>query len=147
MIASFGKPRCGRVIVALLVMAWLPYTSTRCIEDSATKTGRRFLPAAPDGRADSHRGQGHAPHPAEGTRRGRDDHEHGQDPWGTCCESTGKYAFTVTSRPPAAKPTVRVVTLATEIVVTDRLPAFWHRPAQHLAHGPPAYLRYATLLI
>lgn len=65
-----------------------------------------------------------------------------------CCNSTGVCAFTVTSQAPSSEPVFHIVTATGP---SDALngPGFeaGRRLSRAFAHGPPTYLRLATLLI
>ena len=78
-------------------------------------------------------------------------HHDGHDgsmPGHTCCELTGKYAFTVASSPPSAAPSVVLVTMPTLAETPAGLLAVRPRglSPEPTQHAPP-YLRFVTLLI
>ena len=138
--------RC-RTIVGLLAIAWLPYVSTRCVDASADGG----CPIAhPPRDAGSH--QGHEPghHSHEGVPTAHQDGDHDQTPGRTCCELTGKYACTVNSSTPSAAPPRLMVTLPRAVDVHALAPLPTPHPQRRTPgpiHGPPPYLRFATLLI
>jgi hypothetical protein len=75
-------------------------------------------------------------------------HDEGAPPGHTCCQLTGKYAFTVASPPPSPSPPAVLVTIPTSTDTPDRLLAirlrrFRPEPTQHA----PPYLCFLSLLI
>ena len=100
-----------------------------------------MLPGSPPSDVRSH------PHDhSHGAREANDEH-HGS-PGHTCCELTGKYAYTADSSPPSAAPAVVLVTMPTPAqaptgLVAARLNHLSPEPPRH----PPPYLRFLTLLI
>lgn len=142
--------RCRPLAVALLV-AWLPYATTRCLEN----------PAGPNGAAGSvncifgHH-QGAEPHDhhhaaahsdsAAGDEHGGKGHDHSTTD--TCCTFTGKSAVTLTSAPTTPNVSAAVACMVSadipQPVVQGACPV---RQAVPLAHAPPTYLLNAALLI
>lgn len=74
--------------------------------------------------------------------------QHGHVP--ACCQVTGKSLFALASHAPASDPPILIIhdlSIASAdlgaIIVATR----FDRPAPSLAHGPPKYLRFASLLV
>jgi hypothetical protein len=131
-----------------LAIAWLPYISTYCI-DAPAHGGCPLAHSSRD--AGSH--QGHEPgdpsHAGVPTAHHHDG-DHDQTPGRTCCELTGKYACIVNSSTPSAAPSGLMVTLPRVMDVHTLAPFPTPRPLRRTPgpiHGPPSYLRFATLLI
>lgn len=138
-----------RLLVGSIVAILLPYTSTRCLElldggchlhgdahAAASFQGQR-TPTGDQDRAHSH--AGHDPRPAA------DDEQHSPAP--TCCQITGKSAFAVSSLLSLAAPAI-IAALPDVHASTHRSVVGDRRPARiQRTHGPPVYLRLATLLI
>jgi hypothetical protein len=138
--------RC-RTIVGLLAFAWLPYVSTYCIDASAH--GGCPLPHASRD-AGSHQGGEPDHHSHAGVPAAHDDGGHDETPARTCCELTGKRACTLSSSTPSAAPPGLTVTLPRAIDIHTLAPLPTLRAQRRMPgpiHGPPPYLRFATLLI
>lgn len=152
------RARHSQLIAVAVVVAWLPYACTRCLETSGGQHGAGGSadcvfghPAAaashPDhhDRADTHPHHGHS---AAQPEHGGKGHDH--SPIDTCCELTGKYAVTLTSVPGLSDPWGTMVTVIAAAGMPGlRVAPFAYRVpcALPLAHGPPVYLRNAALLI
>ena len=140
---SMGRFPC-RAVLGLLAITWLPYVSARCI--APLDGGCSMLPAAS---VDVHaRPHDHSRGVHEAMPRANHDEHDGSRPGHTCCELTGKYAYTVDSSPPSAAPAAVLVTMPTPAqtptgLVAIRLNHLNPEPPQH----PPPYLRFLTLLL
>ena len=139
---SWMKMRACRMVTMLLMVAWLPYMSTRCLENPLTHAGCPMFPAVAS-----------AAHP--GHHGGRDSamaHHHGHahhDPGHTCCDLTGKCNVRViAATPPLDAPAVTAVLPAAPaslVVLGPRIDQL--HSVSLVAHSPPTYLRNASLLL
>lgn len=135
--------RCQGIPLVLAV-TWLPYITTRCVENPFTHAGCGML-------ATAHRhSEGHHSHAPshDSVTPMHQHHESPDSPARTCCELTGKCNIKAASPGPSIDPP----TLLTTLPAIARLPVtgaheLAHVPSFALAHGPPTYLRNATLRI
>lgn len=135
------KLQRSQTVRVLLVFTWVPYIAIRCVGGPLTHGGCDVLPAAS---APAHE---HGAHHHEGADTSH--HEHGPKPASgrTCCELTGKCNVKLmTPSAPAYSPIV-VTILAPVVRVASPAPSRPHTRPVQAAHGPPTYLRLATLLI
>ena len=143
--------RNNRAIVGLLLVAWLPYVSTHCTGAFA-HGGCTVLPTSerePIGEAHGDRHM-HGDEHAAGHPPGSEHGEHRSDrrPEHTCCELTGKSAFTPAASAPSPAPPAVLVTLrgpADEL--EPRTAVLVGRRVIDPTHYPPPYLRFRALLI
>ena len=137
--------RRSRAIPLALAVTWLPYISTRCVVDPGTHAGCGVLPTAAHAHPEDHHAHAHS---HDGSTPAHSDHGHRRSPARTCCEVTGKCNIKVTSPAPSADPpAVTVTASAVEWSTVPSAENVQHWPAHDLAHGPPTYLRNATLRI
>jgi hypothetical protein len=135
--ASLSKIRSCRAIIVILAVTWLPYITTRCVENPITHVGCPFFPgamhAATHSDAQSPQRQ-HAQHHAPGH---------------SCCDLTGKCNVRVAASPQAFDPPTFAVALpaAPHPIVVTALCSDQRSNVAYVAHSPPAYLRNATLLL
>lgn len=144
--------RSDKIAAALLLVAWLPYCSLRCIDAGGGHGGCPLLPH--EGSAAS--ADAHHAHSGREQRRdvahsrvnhghGRGPDRHGEgDPAKTCCELTGKRNVLLsTADLQSASPPV---VLGEALLSAPRSPVAV-RPSgiAAKAHGPPIYLANATL--
>lgn len=142
-----------RLLVGAVVVALLSYTSTRCLD--LADAGCPIVPSShehPEAPSDAHGSAAdvgdHSHHhgsdarESEPTAGGHDAAPH------TCCELTGKSAFAAGSPGPSTAPLVVLVTLVPERDGPEStVVAFGKSHPVPPLHGPPFYLRFATLLI
>jgi hypothetical protein len=126
---SLRKIRGYRLIPAILAITWLPYISTRCVENPATHAGCHMFPGA------VHAAQEHGEH-----------HRHA--PVHTCCDLTGKCNVRVVPEVPQLDAPALVATLPLAVaVVVPVLSSPTFCDISLVAHSPPTYLCNATLLL
>jgi hypothetical protein len=139
---SLKRIRGYRVLPAILAITWLPYITTRCVENSATHVGCHILPGAVHAKANaarhSHGRSSIPPHAGQQQRR----HAH------TCCGVTGKCNVRAVSATPHLDPPVPPATLplVAAAVVSTRS-SYAVRDISLVAHSPPTYLGNVTLLL
>jgi hypothetical protein len=145
---SLKAIRDNRAIVALLLVVWLPYVSTRCIGGFAHE-GCTVFPtsgAGPIGDAHGDRHMHRHEHAAGHTPGSSDHGEHPSDH--TCCELTGKFAFAPAASAPSPAPLAVLVTLrGLADHLKPRTAVFVGRRVLDPTHHPPPYLRFGALLI
>lgn len=146
MIRSFRKLACRRWLPVLLAASWLPYISTRCVMSPFTHTGCGVLAstasqAVPEGqhsRAHCH----HRPAPAHHDDAGA------KAPVRTCCDGTGKCDIKAHSATLSVDPAPVIAFIpALTLFAGPGTHQPQYGPAVTPLHGPPPYLRNATLLI
>jgi len=142
------------MLVGVVVIAMLPYTSTRCLDVADTgcpfvSTSHHVPEASPrkqlDGGSSGGASHDHENDHMAGYRHGTDaDHsrEH------TCCELTGKDAFVPASPLASTAPAVVMVTPIAETHAPGPIStSVGRRPPVGSLHDPPPYLRFSSLLI
>jgi len=143
--------RNNRAIVGLLLVAWLPYVSTHCIGAFA-HGGCTVLPTSerePIGGVHGDRHM-HGDEHAAGHPPGSEHGEHSSDrrPEHTCCELTGKFAFTPAASAPSPAPLAVLVTLRGPVdELEPRTAVLAGRRVLDPTHHPPPYLRFGALLV
>jgi hypothetical protein len=148
-----GKPRRVQTVALVVVVAWLPYASTRCLEapgpHGATESVNCIFGhhGAAEPHSDRHDAAARHPHrhdAASAHRQAGSGHDHD-----TCCTRTGKFAVTLTSTPPPPDPSAAVALIARAELMQLPIAPFLDRRRclVPLAHAPPVYLRNASLLI
>ncbi len=143
---SLHRIRGSRVTPVVLVITWLPYIATCCIENPITHVGCGILPPA---HAHAHAAQEHS-HEGAAPERHAHHREHNGKHGSPhpCCDLAGKCDVNVSSGRPSLAPVQLVSALPVAVDARIRhveLPPDRKGPA--LAHAPPTYLRNATLLI
>ena len=129
----------------LLGFVWIPYVAVRCV-DGAGHADCSVLTAA--NAADHHEHSTRAP---STNQHDHTAHGHGdpgkQAPGRTCCELTGKCNLKLTASAPSLEPALQIGPLSCKPypVAAGRMAARLC-PAE-VAHGPPIFLRNATLLL
>ncbi len=124
-----------------LLLACLPYLAIRCV---GAPGGCEVV--SKGAHADSG-SEGHGHHDHEAAAGHRHDQGSPSDRDRSCCELTGKCDIKITASAPAIDPPALVATLPLVVPVSDRWTTVLIIPPAELAHGPPLYLRHATLLI
>jgi len=133
--------RSNRIRV-LLAFAWVPYIAIRCVAGSSSHGSCGMLAPVVQ-TANSH----HHEHKAEHAHR---HHEEGSNPASsgkTCCEVTGKCNVSLTATPSVSDSHTVAAILAHFPITTAPVSIHSHTRPAYVAHGPPIYLRLATLLI
>jgi hypothetical protein len=129
----------------MLVVAWLPYIATRCVQNPLTHPGCHVYPGAAvaDGQhsaADSHE---HS-HPMA---RAQGDHRQ-QSPHRTCCDLTGECSVRIAvGAAQLDAPTLLAAVPVAPVMVMPAATDSPHCDIVLVAHSPPTYLRNATLLL
>lgn len=131
----FRKPKYCRAIVALLAIAWLPFVTTLCLDAEACD-----YPAA-----GGHHGDHESHH--HGIDTPSHHQEHSDAPASTCCELTGKRAVALTAQPGLMAAPSAAVSLVSALPAICSVAGSMLSPAVVRAHGPPTYLRNASLRI
>ena len=146
MTSSLQQLRRSRALTIALVAVWLPYITTRCFHDPAAKEDCHVLQVAAEththDEANNSGGRGHT-HSADE----HSDHHNNRSAH-TCCELTGKCTVKASSEAPSLSPVVLVGPLPPAVRAhLPRLAPLRHRSGAAMAHGPPLFLRLASLLI
>jgi len=131
-------------IPILLGIAWLPYTTIRCVENPATHEGCGVLPVT----AHHHTSNNHEHAATRSTgAQTHNQHRH-HSPVRTCCDLTGKCNIKITPSVSSLDPIHLVALLP--VRAGAYLPSAELRPYRgglaH-AHAPPTYLLNVALLL
>ena len=144
MIVPLRKIRGCRTIPAVLVIVWLPYIATRCIETQLPHSGCGILSATAHAPGHDHARS----HDGMAPRQHEDSHARKHLPVRTCCDLTGKCDVKVAPSTPPLAPTLLAAALPVAVSpLVPQLPLLDGRSAPAVAHAPPAYIRNVTLLI
>ena len=149
---SLKAIRNNRAIVGLLLVAWLPYVSTRCIEGFG-HGGCTVFPTSEGGPIGDAHGDRHAHRHEHGAEHSPGSSEHGEHPSDrspehTCCELTGKFAFAPAATAPSPEPLAVLVTLREPAdKLEPRTAVLVGRRVLDPTHHPPPYVRFGALLI
>lgn len=141
---SLHRIRRCQAIPLVLAITWLPYMSTRCVVNPVTHVGCGVLLA--HSYAEARGAHAHAHHGSMATHH---DHEDKKAPIHSCCELTGKCNIKVTTSPSSvdAPALVAILAAAIHVPVPESYNLQRGPVVVALAHGPPTYLRNATLRI
>lgn len=91
--------------------------------------------------------EGHGHHEHKTASGHHHDQGPAEDPDRSCCELTGKCDIKITVSVPAIDLPAFVAPLPSVVPVSERWTTRLMTPPAERAHGPPLYLRHATLLI
>ena len=142
MTASLQRMTRSWVIPAALAVTWLPYIATHCVGDRVTQEGCRALPRA----AHVHSAARHSHEDSQGGQALT--HREGQGEYSrirTCCELTGS-CNNVSAAVFSLDPRTSLVILpAVTRILMPAASETYETVFLALAHGPPIYLRNATL--
>jgi hypothetical protein len=130
--------RSHTVVTILLLLAWLPYVSVRCIDNPGKHSGCLILAAPVQTEPSIH---DHASHEHHGERTPA--HSKGF----SCCDLTGKCEVVASASSQHAMPVVLTTTPLAAELPSPHLSIEARAASIENAHGPPRYLRFATLLI